>query len=175
MLRYYAFLAAVVLLGLAIALLRPSPVLSDTDLTSLVTGTFLSRTEDASLHALAHERAQYQVTFSGGFCGEGSLTHAGSVTTEILACNYEGPAETVQQWLGSPDHAAILLDPALDRIGCGSAPGDEGATFYACTLSAGSVAQPTPAPIVPAPPAEVPVPTPLPLLPDTAILVKSTQ
>ena len=171
MLRYYAFLAAVVLLGLAIALLRPYPVLSDTDLTNLLATTFLSRTEDASLHALAHERAQYQVTFSGGSCGEGSLTHAGSTTAEVLACNYEGPERTVQQWLGSPDHAAILLDPALDRIGCGSAAGNDGATFWACVLSAGSVGQPTPAPIVPAPPAEVPAatpdPTPLPLLPDT--------
>lgn len=163
-----AALAAAVLLA---PLPAPAPVLADSGLTDLLATAFLPRTTDASLHALAHERAQYQVTFSGGTCGEGSLTHDGAVTAEVLACNHEGPERTVEQWLGSPDHAAILVDPNLALIGCGSAPGDDGATFYACTLSAGSVAQPTPAPIVPAPPAEVPAPTPaptpLPLLPDT--------
>lgn len=172
MLRYYAFLAAVVLLGLAIALLRPSPALSDTDLTGLLNTTFLPRTTDASLHALAHERAQYQVTYSGGFCGEGSLTHDGSTGAEVLACNYEGPEKTVQQWLGSAPHAAILLDPSLTLIGCGSAPGDDGATFWACTLSAGSQPTPAPIPVAPAPPVigTGPGPTPVPLvllLPDT--------
>lgn len=139
-----------------------SMVHADSDLTALVEAAFLSRTEDPGLHALAHERAQYQVTFSGGVCGEGSLTHEGLTTAEVLACNYEGPEKTVQQWLGSPDHAAILLDPNLALIGCGSAPGDDGATFYACVLTAGVsvTTAPTPAPIIPAPPAEVPAATP---------------
>lgn len=149
-----------------------SMVRADTDLTPLVAETFLARTTDASLHALAHERAAYQVTYSGGFCGEGSLTHDGWTTAEVLACNYEGPEKTVQQWLGSAPHAAILLDPSLTLIGCGSAPGDDGATFYACTLSAGSQPTPAPIPVAPAPPVigtgPGPTPVPLvPLLPDT--------
>lgn len=158
--------AFVVALGILLALVRPSPMLSDSDLTSLVEAVYGPRTQDASLHDLAHERAQYQVTYSGGICGPDALTHDGLTTAEVLACNFLGPERAVEQWLGSPSHHEILSGD-YDLIGCGSAPGQDGSTFYACTLSNATVAQPTPAPVVPAPPAE-PTPEPV-LLPDTAI------
>jgi hypothetical protein len=170
MTRILAACALVVAVGIMLALLRPQPVLSDVTLTSLVNEAYGARTEDASLHQLAHERAQYQVTYSGGVCGPEALTHTGLVTAEVLACNYLGPARAVEQWQGSPTHDE-LLSGDFNLIGCGSAQGIDGAWFYACTLSSASVAQPTPAPIVPAPPAE---PTNPPasdqpvLLPDTA-------
>jgi hypothetical protein len=110
------------------------------------------------------------VTYSGGIFGPDALTHTGLITAEVLACNYLGPERAVEQWQGSITHHT-LLSGDFNLIGCGSAPGLDGAVFYACTLSSGSVAQPTPAPIVPQPPAE---PTNPPasnqpvLLPDTA-------
>jgi hypothetical protein len=164
MTRILTACALVVAVGIMLALLRPQPVLSDQALTSLVNEAYGARTEDASLHQLAHERAQYQVTYSGGICGPEALTHTGLVTAEVLACNYLGPARAVEQWQGSPTHDE-LLSGDFNLIGCGSAQGIDGAWFYACTLSSASVAQPTPAPVVPAPPAE---PTAAPLLPDTA-------
>ena len=170
-LKFYLFLALVVLAGIGLSIVRPSPVLSDTSLTALVDSVYGARVHDASLHELAHERAQYQVTYSGGVCAADSLTHDGLVTAEVLACNYTGPERAVEQWLASPPHHA-LLSGDYDLIGCGSANGVDGAVFYACVLTTTPVAQPTPAPVVPAPPAE-PVPTPQPtaepvLLPDTA-------
>jgi hypothetical protein len=164
--------ALVVAVGIMLALLRPQPVLSDETLTSLVNAAYGARTEDPGLHELAHERAQYQVTFSGGVCGPDALTHTGLVTAEVLACNYLGPARAVEQWQGSITHHT-LLSGDFNLIGCGSAQGLDGAWFFACVLSSASVAQPTPAPVVPAPPDE-PVPTNPPasdqpvLLPDTA-------
>ena len=151
-------LGGAILLALLVTVGNPTPTFSDADLTSLVASAYFPRTEDASLHALAHERAAYQVAYSGGVCATGSLTHADLVTAEVLACNYTDAARAVEQWLGSTDHHKLLSDPAYDLIGCGTAAGIDGAIFYACTLSVAPVAQPTPAPVVPAPPAEQPPP-----------------
>jgi hypothetical protein len=167
-------LALVVLL-----LLIPSPVLSDVTLTALVNQTWLTRTSDAVMHDIAHQRAAFQVAYSGGVCNsDGSLTHDGLVTAEVLACNYAGPERAVEQWLGSPVHNSLLSDPSYNLIGCAAAAGSDGSTFYACVLSTASVAQPTPMPQVPAPPAEVAPPAQVPdppqvtsqpvLLPNTA-------
>jgi hypothetical protein len=166
-------------MSLALVLLAvTAQTAADPGLTALVNSAYFPRTEDGSLHVLAHERAQYQVAYSGGVCNtDGSLTHDGLVTAEVLACNYAGPERAVEQWLGSPTHHSLLSDPSYNLIGCAAAAGSDGSTFYACTLSTASVAQPTPAPVVPAPPAEVaPPPQPDPpqatsqpvLLPNTA-------
>lgn len=171
MLRILTACALVVAVGILLALLKPQPALSDSGLTNLVNSAYFPRTEDASLHQLAHERAAYQVAYSGGVCDDsGSLTHDGLVSAEVLACNYVGEARAVEQWQGSATHDALLNDPSYELIGCGSAQGLDGATFFACTLSVASVAQPTPMPVVPDPPAEVPAPTPEPApLPNTAM------
>lgn len=152
-------------LGLALLLVVTGRTTADTDLTSLLNTTFLPRTEDPALHEWAHVRAAFQVSYSGGDCGPDALTHDGWTTAEVLACNFDGPERTVQQWLGSPPHAAILLDPTLTLIGCGSAPGNDGATFWACVLTGGSA--PAPIPVAPVPPVvgTGPGPTPVPLLP----------
>jgi hypothetical protein len=115
----------------AIALLRPSPVLSDVDLTQAVNSAFLARAEDPALHDLAHQRAlEASVNFS----------HVGATMTEVLAWN-QGMADPVStvitQWLESPAHLAILSDPRFDRIGCGSVTTSDGRYFAACTLSRG--------------------------------------
>ena len=147
--------------ALAIAgawLLAPVSVYSDSDLTGLVNSAYFPRTESAELHELAHQRAQYQVAYSGGVCdGDGSLTHEGLTTHEVLACNGSGPERAVQQWIASPTHHAILADPSLNTIGCGTAAGVNGAIFYACVLTWGD--SPPPQEPVPAPPAEVPLPS----------------
>ena len=144
--------------ALAIAgawLLAPVSVYSDTDLTGLVNSAYFPRTESAELHELAHQRAQYQVAYSGGVCdGDGSLTHEGLTTHEVLACNGSGPERAVQQWIASPTHHAILADPSLSLIGCATAPGSDGSLFYACVL----------VPSNPPPPIEQIAPTPEPTI-----------
>ena len=154
-------------LGAAIALIMvlPERTAADPDLTSLIAAAYFPRTE--TLHDLAHERAQYQVTFSGGVCAENSLTHDGWSTAEVLACNYSGPARAVEQWQGSPAHNAILSDPALTTIGCASAAGVEGASFHVCVLAAEPVEAartPNPTPVGSIPTSGA---TPAPALPDT--------
>ncbi len=158
-----AYMAVIVLLGTTIALLRPQPVLSDSDLTQAVNATFLPRTEDPALHELAHQRAlQASVDFS----------HTGATTAEVLAYNsgFADPIATViSQWLGSPAHAALLSDPSFDRIGCGSATVN-GTYYAACLLSRGPAAIVPPAEVHP--PATVPAPpvgTEPALLPNTAM------
>lgn len=149
-------------------------VSADTDLTALVEAAYRPRTEDLDLHALAHERAAFQVAYSGGVCTDGSLTHDGLVTAEVLACNYAGPERAVEQWQGSPVHDAILSDPSLATIGCGSASGLDGATFYACVLgqvesppaSSGDGPRASSVPSSGAAPVGGPAPTPV-LLPNT--------
>lgn len=138
--------------------LAPISTYADDGLTSLVNAAYFPRTPDASLHELAHERAQFQVVHSGGLCGgDGALTHVGLVTAEVLACNFDG--DPVSQWLGSATHNSLLLDRSYNLIGCGSAAGLNGAVFYTCVLASSPVAQPTPPTNVPAPPAEIPIPS----------------
>ncbi len=152
-------------LGAAIALIMvlPARTAADPDLTSLIAAAYFPRTE--TLHDLAHQRVQYQVTFSGGVCAENSLTHDGWVSAEVLACNYSGPARAVEQWQGSPPHHAILSDPSLTTIGCASAAGVDGASFHVCVLAAEPVVagrSPTPTPV-----GSIPTSGATPALPDT--------
>jgi hypothetical protein len=160
-------------ISLALVLLAvTAQTAADPGLTALVNSAYFPRTEDGSLHALAHERAQYQVAYSGGVCNtDGSLTHDGLVAAEVLACNYAGPERAVEQWLGSPTHNALLSDPSYNLIGCAAVPGSDGSTFYACTLSAGEPVEaartPNPTPVGAIPTAGA-TPTPAPvLLPNT--------
>ena len=168
--------AAVALALAGVWLLAPISAYSDTDLTALISATYFPRTE--SLHDLAHQRAQYQVTYSGGVCASDSLTHDGWTTAEVLACNYTGPARAVEQWLGSPAHHAILSDPTYTDIGCAAAYGTDGSIFFACVLTTTPVVssdrppEPTPVPSIAGGSASgpAPLPTPIPppvLLPNT--------
>lgn len=162
-----AYMAVIVLLGTTIALLRPQPVLSDSDLTQAVNAAFLPRTEDPALHELAHQRAlQASLDFS----------HTGATTAEVLAYNsgFADPIATViSQWLGSPAHAALLSDPSFDLLGCGSVTVN--GTYYAACLMGVSVSitdgnsslqQPT---TDSTPPVTVQSPPPIGHLPNTAM------
>lgn len=153
-----------VAVALAIAgawLLAPISAYSDTDLTGLVNTTFLTRTEDAGLHDIAHQRA---VEISTDF------SHAGrrDGTAEVLAYNGLGAARAVEQWLGSPDHLAILSDPTYTLIGCGSHV-VVSAYYAVCVLKAGEPVEvartPNPTPVGAMPTAGA---SPV-LLPNTAI------
>ena len=118
------------LLALVLVALTPSSVLSDADLTQAVNAAFLFRTEDPALHELAHQRAlEASVNFS----------HVGATTAEVLAWNQgmTDPVSTaVRQWLESPAHFAILMDPTLTLIGCGSVTTSDGRYVAACLLAA---------------------------------------
>lgn len=165
-------------LAVAIALavvLTTSTARADVDLTALVNAQYGERTVTSELHAIAHQRADYQVAFSGGMCdGNGSLTHDGLVTYEVLACTTLGPARAVERWMGSPTHHAILSDKSLTAIGCASEPGLNGAVFYVCALGGLAAPAPIPAPGPAGQPSNVggsestPLPAPQPL-PDTAV------
>ena len=124
-----AYMAVIVLLGTTIALLKPQPVLSDSDLTAAVNAAFLPRTEDPALHELAHQRAlEASVNFS----------HTGATTAEVLAYNsgFSDPIATViSQWIGSPAHAALLSDPSFTSIGCGAVTTPDGRYVAACLLA----------------------------------------
>ena len=134
-LRFYGYLAALVLIGTVIAA-NPKPVLSDPDLTALVGSTFLPRTESAELHSIAHRRVvEIQSDFS----------HNGATTTEVIAWNTVSMERLVSQWVESPPHAAILLDPSLNLIGC--AWDFDGSRYWGvCALGIGTVPAPTPTP-----------------------------
>lgn len=154
-------------------LLAPISAYADPDLTALVNAAYFPRTE--TLHDLAHQRAQYQVTYSGGVCAENSLTHDGWITAEVLACNYSGPARAIEQWQGSPPHHAILSDPSFDQIGCATAYGVAGAQFHACVLIAGepvaAARTPNPTPVGSIPTAGA---TPEPLVPQANHMLPDT-
>ena len=175
-LRLVGLAGFLLVLMLFLTLARPPfRVYSDTDLTGLVNAAYGARVQDAVLHDLAHERAQFQVAYSGGACALDSLSHVGSTTAEVLACNYTGPERAVEQWLGSPAHNAILSDQTFTSIGCASAAGTEGAWFFACVLDttpvrvSGGPQEPTPAPSSggsASGPALFPTPEPV-LLPNT--------
>ena len=151
-----------VVVALAVAgawLLAPISAYSDTDLTALVNQTFIPRTEDASLHDIAHQRA---VEISTDF------SHAGirPGTAEVLAYNGLGAERAVQQWVGSPDHYAILMDPRWTRIGCGSHT-TSGVYYTACVLAGEPVEvartpNPTPVGSIPTSGATPPPPVTLP-------------
>lgn len=163
----------------AALILSVSTVLADPGLTTKVNDAYFPRTESASLHNLAHERVAYQIAYSGGVCSnDGSLTHDGLQSAEVLACNAgysagDGSSRAVVQWQNSPGHHALLSDTKYNLIGCAqSAIQSDGSIFYACTLSASAPAPaPTPnasqAPAPPQPSAPAPTPQPV-MLPDTS-------
>lgn len=133
---------------------------ADPALESAVNATFPTRTQDARLHELAHQRA---VEIASDF------NHNAARYAEVIAWNegYPDPvSRVIHQWLNSPDHAAILLDPRMSLIGCGThVEGDR--TFAACLLAAGSApdgdAETTPTGATPVPIAPAPAPTSAPV------------
>ena len=153
------------LLALTLLLALPSVTAADPELTSLL--LIPGRTEDPALHDIAHARA-YEASLN--------WSHDGMRpdTAEILA---QGP-DPVTQWLASPPHAAIIVDPYWNRVSCGTYD-----YFSACVFTH---AEPVPAPapaVAPTPvsaPSTAPTPTvrttvrtdvqptPQPVLPDTA-------
>ena len=150
------------LLALVLLLVLPSVTAADPELTSLV--LIPGRIEDPALHDIAHARA-YEASLNWSHDG----MRPG--TAEILA---QGP-DPVTQWLASPPHAAIIVDPYWNRVSCGTYD-----YFSACVFTHAEPIQPTP---IPAPgPTEqppnvggsgaqgtsLPAATPIPQLPDTA-------
>jgi hypothetical protein len=171
MLRILTACAVVVAVGILLALVRPSPVISDSGLTALVNSTYVHRTEDASLHDIAHQRA---VEIASDWSHNGM--RAG--TAEVLAYNsgFADPvSKAIDQWAGSPSHAAILSDPSYTRIGCAERVTD-GTHWFACVLAGPSPSEPVRVEAPASPDASVsgdtgglrPTPPPVPL-PDTAI------
>jgi hypothetical protein len=158
--------AFVVALGILLALVRPSPMLSDEGLTALVNAAYFPRTEDPELHAIAHQRA---VEVSTDWSHNGIRPG----TWEVLAYNagFTDPAsKAVSQWLGSVTHHAILSNPDLTRIGCAEYVTADGTSWFACVLAGPVSTKPTVAPSVQVAPSPQALPTPQPvLLPDTAI------
>jgi hypothetical protein len=167
-LKFYGSLVLVVTLGIAIALLRPQPALSDDGLTGLVNSAYLPRAEDPALHDIAHQRAvEISTDWSHNGRREG--------TAEVLAYNsgFADPAsKALSQWQGSPTHHAILSDPTYTRLGCGSHQTPDGTHWFACVLAAepvGAARTPNPTPVGSIPTSGAnPVSTPQPVtLPDT--------
>lgn len=155
-----------ILLALVLSF-TPAQTTANPDLTATVNATWLVRTVDGDLMSLAQLRADYQVAFSGGLCAPGSMTHEGWTTAEVLACNFFDIQNAIDQWIGSPAHHAILSDAAYTNIGCATAVGVLGSTFYVCVLtSPGGEFEP---------PITVPNPDPQPMvenvvtLPNTAV------
>jgi hypothetical protein len=146
-------------------LLIPSPVLSDGTLTALVNQAWLTRTEDASLHDIAHQRA---VEIASDWSHNGQRPG----TAEVLAYNqgFADPAsKAIEQWASSPTHAAILADPQWTRIGCAEYVTGN-ISWFACVLAGEPVEAartPNPTPVGAIPTAGA-TPTPAPvLLPNT--------
>jgi hypothetical protein len=166
MFRILTACAFVVAVGIALALLKPQPVLSDGTLTALVNSTYVQRTEDASLHDIAHQRA---VEIASDWSHNGMRDG----TAEVLAYNsgFADPiAKAISQWAGSPTHAAILSDPSYTRIGCAEHVTD-GTHWFACVLAAeptGAARTPNPTPVGSTPTSGATTPPPVPL-PDTAM------
>lgn len=117
----------------------------------IAAATHISRPISAGLQAYAQQRALQVVTdFShDGWCG---------CTYEVIAWNqgYADPAaEAVTQWMGSPDHRAIITNPSLQAIGCGSTT--VAGRFYAvCELNPSAGSSPVPSPPAPRGPAVLP-------------------
>lgn len=134
-------LAAVVLALVALTIVTEAAAGSSI-YADIYAATGIHRTVDASLEALAKARAVEIVT---------DFSHDGwpGTTYEVIAWNagYADPvAEAVNQWMGSPDHRAILTDPTLNAIGCGSAYSG-GRTYFACELIHSAGATPTATPL----------------------------
>ena len=149
-------------LVIASAFIWQGEVAADPELTSLV--LIPGRTEDPALHDIAHARA-YEASLN--------WSHDGMRpdTAEILA---QGP-DPVTQWLASPPHAAIIVDPYWNRVSCGTYD-----YFSACVFTHADESLPAVSPVgsgpvvTPVPSVggsasgPAPQPTPIPQLPDTA-------
>jgi hypothetical protein len=100
-------------------------------LAALLSATGIARTVDADLTAIAEERV---VEISA--CAD-CFTHVGQPddTWEVLAFTTDAdPAErAVELWMASAEHAAILTDPSLTRIGCAYRLVAD-AHYFACEL-----------------------------------------
>jgi hypothetical protein len=153
-----------VLLGIVLLLATAAPTHADTGLTDAVAAAFLTRTVDAGLHAIAHERV-------GELAACGCLEHdnARPGTAEVIAYN-EGFADPVARvvirWGASAGHSAILSDPGYGRIGCAELVAG-GRHWFACVLASGPLpAQPAtgtvtmtgPAPVLALPDTAMPAP-----------------
>jgi hypothetical protein len=107
-------------------------------LAALLSTTGIARTVDADLTAIAEQRV---VEISA--CAE-CFTHAGQPadTWEVLAFTTDAdPAErAVELWMASAEHAAILTDASLTRIGCASRLVVD-AHYFACELLRGEPQQ----------------------------------
>jgi hypothetical protein len=164
--RFIRRVGAAVSIALVLLGVTASSVLSDPTLTSLVNAAYLPRTEDAELHDIAHQRA---VEIASDWSHNGMRDG----TAEVLAYNsgFADPiSKAIDQWQGSPTHAAILSDPSYIRIGCAEYVTSDGTHWFACVLAGNPVvAQPVQTPAS----AQVPTPAPTPApvvkaLPNTA-------
>jgi hypothetical protein len=103
----------------------------------LMTATGIERSVDADLTAIAERRVAEISACAECFTHEGQPAD----TWEVLAyTDNPDPARAVEVWLGSPDHAAILTDPSLTRIGCAHRLVSL-THYYACELRQGSTEQ----------------------------------
>jgi hypothetical protein len=133
----------VAVLAIAFAATPAPRVRADAGLTNAIAAAYFPRYEDATLHAIAHDRVQ-------ALAACGCLDHDGmaSGTAEVIAYNLgvEDPvASVVGQWQRSAPHDAILSNRSYGRIGCAELAA--GAThWFACVLTFGEL-PPAPAPM----------------------------
>jgi len=130
------WLAAI--LALAAVLFSVMPVRADDGTEALVAVVWGQRTHDPNLHQLAHRRA---VEVSCANCFDHSGRQGDTWEVLVWSSGFVDPiAHGITQWQLSPDHDAILRNPLLTRIGCGSySPNPElglyRQTFTACVLA----------------------------------------
>lgn len=132
--------ALLLLGGLLVFLLSPVAVRADDGLTSAIANAYFPRTNDPTLHSIAHERV---AELAACDC----LSHSGMRpgTAEVIAFNLGMPnpvGEVVSQWKGSPGHDALLSDASFGKIGCAEVVSG-GTHWFACVLAKG----PLPAPV----------------------------
>lgn len=134
----------------------------------LVALTGIDRPADAQLTALAEVRVvEVQSVWGHRYLDElndGSWAGWG----EVMAYNagFDDPAaHAAEQWQGSPEHWAILSDPAYTRIGC--AADQAGARWYFVCI----VGRPSSVAVAPPPPSK---PPPADALPNTAAPARGT-
>jgi hypothetical protein len=117
---------------LLLVLLSSSPAVAGTSLESRIqTATGIVRAVDTGLQARAQQRAVEIQTNFGHCCLNGN-------EAEVIAWNagFADPlAQLVSAWLASPEHSAILRDPAYRSIGCATALAGT-RTYGVCILAA---------------------------------------
>lgn len=158
---------------------------SSAGLESGVASTFgINRTVDSGLRSIAAQRvAQISVGANSSLATQPNFSHAGMMTTEVLAWNYGWPdpqGQAIQQWLTSAPHYAILVNRNLTRIGCADNVVN-GVYFAVCALAysnTGTGTTQSPSPTRTNPVTVAPTPTrgsepqePVTVLPNTSTLV----